>query len=96
MLPLAPFHRLFSNFSDRCLHTGGKDSRAYDTVKPLAENLGLNIDMRYKRDDSEGVAQAVQDFRGPGNILICGEHEAMTNIATAIGAEDAPEYPKKQ
>ena len=62
------------------------------TVEPLAESLGLKVNKDIHRDSSEEVAQAVRAFQGPGNILICWEHKALTNIATAIGVQDAPEY----
>lgn len=74
------------------IRADGKDARPDLTVKPLADSLGLEVDTRFKRDKSEEVAEAVNGFQGPGNILICWEHKALTDLATAIGVTDAPEY----
>lgn len=75
----------------------GHDERPYKTVLPLANSLGLStsnnsLDIRFKRDKSSKVAEAVSDFQGPGDILICWEHKALTDLATAIGVVDAPKY----
>lgn len=48
----------------------GKRKRPYDTVLPLANDLGLTVDVSCDRDDSECVADAVHDYEGEGNILI--------------------------
>jgi hypothetical protein len=71
------------------------------TVLPLADSLGLKVednsfDIRFKRDKSEKVAEAVRNFQGPGNILICWEHKALTDLATAIGVKNALEYDGEQ
>lgn len=75
----------------------GRDERPYLTVLPLADSLDLNeqnggLDIRFKRGDSGDVANAVKNFQGDGNILICWEHHALTDLATAIGVTNAPEY----
>lgn len=71
------------------------------TVLPLAHSLNLetednSFDIRFKRGKSEKVAEAVHNFQGPGNILICWEHKALTDLATAIGVVNAPEYDGEQ
>ena len=48
----------------------GKRQRPYDTVKPLADDLGLAVDTSCDRDDSGCVADFVEDYSGDGNILI--------------------------
>lgn len=55
---------------------GGKRKRPYDTVLPLANDLGLTVDVSCDRDDSECVADAVHDYEGDGNILIRYEHSS--------------------
>jgi hypothetical protein len=35
----------------------------------------------------------VESYDGPGNILICWEHDALTDIVDALGDKDAPTYP---
>lgn len=49
------------------------------------------------RDDPDCVAVAVAAFAATSdkNILICWEHDALTDIVEALGVrkEDAPTYP---
>ncbi|KAL4940972.1 hypothetical protein BDV06DRAFT_230024 [Aspergillus oleicola] len=71
----------------------GKRNRPYLTVKPLADDLGLEVDTSCDRDDPECVKDAVDDYDGDGNILICWEHDALTDIVEELGMDDAPEYP---
>lgn len=72
-----------------------KQTRPYLTVKPLADSLGPDVPFNYDidRDHVKKVADAVQDFRGPGNILICWEHDTLRKIAKEIGVKDPPKYP---
>jgi len=46
------------------------------------------------------VAKLVHKFSkhndGNSNVLVCWEHGVLTDIATALGVEDAPEYPGKR
>lgn len=41
---------------------------------------------------AECVADAVAAYDGTGNVLICWEHDALTDIVTALGGDDAPTY----
>jgi hypothetical protein len=66
-------------------YKGGGRFRAFNTVAPLAETLGLKIYSKIRRDDATGVAAAVKRLKGDGNILICWEHTQMANITAAIG-----------
>ena len=75
------------------MNEDGSRTRPRDTVTPLADSLGLPIDTRIDRNDSAGVAQAVKDYQGHGNILICWEHGQLQHIMKALGVEHAPEYP---
>lgn len=75
---------------------GGKRARPRDTVLPLANDLGLTIDISCDRDDADCVDDLVKDYNKSGsgqNILICWEHDALTDIAEALGDQDAPTYP---
>jgi len=77
---------------------GGQD-RPYLTMRPLAKSLKPDdVDFNHKihRDDASGVAQAVQEYSGPGNVLICWEHHRLGDIAKAIGVKVAPEYPENR
>jgi len=71
----------------------GSRARPRDTVLPLANALGLDIDTSVDRNDSQGVAEKVRNYNGQGNILICWEHGQLQDIMQAIGISDAPAYP---
>ncbi|KAA8641816.1 hypothetical protein EYZ11_006478 [Aspergillus tanneri] len=73
----------------------GKRARPYDTVHPLAEDLGLTVDTSCDRDDAGCVKDAVHKYDGKGNILICWEHKKLTDIVAELGDGDAPEYPSE-
>ncbi|KAF2092654.1 putative phosphoglycerate mutase family protein [Rhizodiscina lignyota] len=70
----------------------GSQQRPYDTVVPLANELGLTIDTSCQRDDQDCVAGVVEAYSGPGNILICWEHDALHDIVKALGDKNAPKY----
>jgi hypothetical protein len=72
---------------------GGKRQRPYLTVKPLADDLGLDVDTSCDRDDPKCVEDVVKDYDGEGNILICWEHDALHDIVKELGAKNAPDYP---
>ncbi|RLL94128.1 hypothetical protein CFD26_103415 [Aspergillus turcosus] len=71
----------------------GKRARPYETVEPLAEDLGLTVDTSCDRDDPKCVRDVVEGYTGSGNILICWEHDALTDIVEELGDDDAPSYP---
>ncbi|CAI6097432.1 unnamed protein product [Clonostachys chloroleuca] len=71
----------------------GKRKRPYDTVLPLAEDLGLTIDTHCDRDKPKCVAKAIKKYKGDGNILISWEHKKLTDVIKALGVDDAEKYP---
>ena len=71
----------------------GKRQRPLDTVKPLAGDLGLEVDTSCDRDDAKCVKKVVDKYDGKGNILICWEHDALKDIAEELGAKDVDDYP---
>ncbi|KAI1317560.1 hypothetical protein F5Y16DRAFT_148783 [Xylariaceae sp. FL0255] len=73
--------------------SSGARERPYETVEPLAEDLGLTVDTSCDRDDEKCVADAVDAFQGPGNVLICWEHSELSNIAEELGAKNVDSYP---
>ncbi|WPH03073.1 Hypothetical protein R9X50_00594700 [Acrodontium crateriforme] len=73
--------------------SSGARARPYDTVEPLAQDLGLTVDTSCDRDDPDCVASVVENYSGNGNILICWEHDALTDIVSALGDQNAPDYP---
>lgn len=60
-------------------------SRPYETVQPLAKDLGVEFKTNIHINDAAGVARVVEEYRGTGNILICWEHHHLSDIAKAIG-----------
>jgi hypothetical protein len=73
--------------------TDGSRARPLDTVQPLATDLGITVDTSCDRDDQKCVAKVVDNYTGRGNILICWEHSALTDIVDALGDSNAPTYP---
>ncbi|KAJ5609973.1 hypothetical protein N7510_006692 [Penicillium lagena] len=71
----------------------GKRDRPYETVEPLAQDLGITVDTSCDRDDPKCVKDVVEDYNGDGNILICWEHDALTDIVQELGDDNAPSYP---
>lgn len=57
-------NRIFSVLVD------GKRQRPYLTVLPLAQDLGLTVDVSCDRDDEDCVVDVVESYDGDGNILI--------------------------
>ncbi|KAG0274713.1 hypothetical protein BGZ96_004134, partial [Linnemannia gamsii] len=75
--------------------SAGNQARPYLTVQPLAADLGLTIDHSCARDDSSCVKNAVSNYKGSGNILICWQHTALSNIAKALNDNNALSYRNK-
>ena len=73
--------------------TDGSRQRPYDTVEPLANELGLTVDTSCSRGDQDCVADVVDSYGGLGNILICWEHDNLHDIVKALGDSNAPDYP---
>ncbi|OAA34618.1 hypothetical protein NOR_08376 [Metarhizium rileyi] len=74
----------------------GSRKRPFDTVSPLAQDLGLPVDTSCDRNDSRCVKEAVENYGGSGNVLICWEHKALRDIAEELGADNVKDYPKKR
>ncbi|KAF7964816.1 hypothetical protein HWV62_2741, partial [Athelia sp. TMB] len=74
----------------------GSRERPYETVLPLATDLGLTVDTSCDRDDSDCVKAAVKAYAGTSgskSVLICWEHGQLTDIASDLGVKKAPDYP---
>ncbi|KKA29066.1 hypothetical protein TD95_005257 [Thielaviopsis punctulata] len=65
--------------------SNGKQKRPFDTVKPLAKDLGLKVDTKCDRDDTDCVVNKIKNYTGKGNILICWEHKRLKKIVRALG-----------
>jgi hypothetical protein len=74
--------------------TDGKRRRPYDTLQPLADELGLTVDIDCERDNFKGFVAKIKSYKGEGNVLVCWEHKRLTDLAAALGVHNPPIYPK--
>lgn len=72
----------------------GLHRRSFETILPLAIDLGLAVDLSCKRNQVKCVANLVDKFQGPGNILISWRHGKMKEIVEELGSDHVPEYPE--
>jgi len=74
----------------------GSRDRPYDTVSPLATDLGIIVDTSCDRNDPKCVKHVVKAYAatsGSKNVLICWEHGELTDIASKLGIQNPPDYP---
>jgi hypothetical protein len=73
-----------------------KSRRSEETVAPLAQLIGVDINLKFSKGQETALAQAVLACDGP--VLIAWRHEGIPVIANAIlGAEVAPQtWPKER
>lgn len=73
--------------------SSGKRIRPYETVKPLADDLGLTIDHHCDRDDSDCAVDSISSFinnqasSSSVGVLLCWEHDALSDISKGLGDE---------
>ncbi|KAK4052635.1 hypothetical protein OIO90_004263 [Microbotryomycetes sp. JL221] len=72
--------------------------RPFETVQPLAKDLGLEVKTSCERDDPKCVIKLIQKFeQEPTNkgkdVLICWKHSFLHVIANALGEHDTTAYP---
>jgi hypothetical protein len=48
----------------------------------------LDVAAHGLRDHYDKAARRALSFKGPGNVLICWEHQALAGIAKAIGVQE--------
>jgi hypothetical protein len=66
-----------------------RSRRSQQTVTPLAQLLGIEIDLTFSKGQEKALAKAAQACTGP--VLIAWQHENINAIANSIlGAELAP------
>jgi len=65
----------------------GSRDRPYETVEPLANDLGLTIDHHCDRDDTDCAKDSIKSYadNNTGNILVCWEHKELGEIGDALG-----------
>ncbi|BGP57833.1 hypothetical protein JCM8202_002488 [Rhodotorula sphaerocarpa] len=74
----------------------GKRRRPYDTVKHLARDLGLKVDVSCEVDDFDCVRERVEEYArsgGKGDIAVCWKHSYLHKIARELGAKKTAPYP---
>jgi hypothetical protein len=71
--------------------------RALDTVVPLAETLRIKVDTDCDRDDAACLANKVHAAlaRRDGDVLVCWEHKALSNLVKELGDQHHMKYPSK-
>ena len=74
--------------------SNGKRIRPYNTVKPLADKLGLEVDHHCDKKDEDCVYDTIKKAAKDGKrtILVCWEHKHLTDIAEKLGIKGF-EYP---
>ena len=63
-------------------------NRPAETVKPLAESLGIKVQHDYEDDDVEGLVEEIfsnPEYKGK-TIVICWHHGMLPALATVLGA----------
>lgn len=68
--PLRHIYGTVGRANGECAHLDGSRKRPFDTVSPLAQDLGLEVDTSCDRNDSKCVKKVVKNYKGAGNILI--------------------------
>jgi hypothetical protein len=76
---------------------GGQDSdlslRPVETVTPLAQALGLQVQSQFQKDDVQGLVNDIlsnADYDGK-MVLICWEHKVIQTIAVQFGVTPTPD-----
>ncbi|GJE84699.1 phosphoglycerate mutase family protein [Phanerochaete sordida] len=72
-------------------------SDAVDTVIPLAESLGIPIDISCGHDDKDCVGDALSAFalkNTTASMLVVWDSDLLPDIAETLGANDVNDWPK--
>jgi hypothetical protein len=77
------------------LGKGGKGQRCQQTVAPLAENLHLEVQTRFKAEENAELAKQILGWeKHKETILICWTKERIPELMSALGVRKVP--PKLQ
>lgn len=70
---------------------GKKSTRPRDTVIPLADSLGLQVDLTYEADDIDGLVNGISNT--PEDvILVCWSNDNLKKIAKKFKIKDVPDW----
>ena len=70
----------------------GQSKRSIETVRPLADRLGQEIDTRFYEGDEKDLATAIRDLSG--TTLVSWHHETINEIVAHLG-DVVPPVPRK-
>jgi len=70
--------------------TPGGSTRPRDTLQPLADVLGLNIDLSISNDDAAGFAKKVQKLACNTTMLAAWDHNFLPALMGALHVPNAP------
>ncbi|ORX43933.1 hypothetical protein BCR36DRAFT_586398 [Piromyces finnis] len=71
-----------------------KSTRPKDTVTPLANSLGLQVDLSFTSGKYKDLAKTI--YSSPEEvILVCWGNDRIPNIANELGIDSAPEWKGK-
>jgi len=70
-------------------------ARTQQTVRPLAENLGLQVNEIDARNTDE-LAKRLKSDRPGGVMLVAGHSNSVPEIISAIGGEQPPAIPDRE
>ena len=62
---------------------GGESKRAIQTVTPLADHLGIEVDTHYQQGDEAHLAKEIRELRC--TTLVCWHHENIHKIVEHLG-----------
>jgi hypothetical protein len=81
---------IFASGREKCAGhgDGSKSRRPEETIEALAIKLGLEVDVRYAKEEEGKLAAAVE--RAGGTVLICWQHENIVAIVRALAGQNAP------
>ena len=69
--------------------------RTQETVKPLADRLGLPVSLVAAKDTSELLKQILTNHRGQ-TIFVSGHNNTVPELAAALGGEKLPLIPESE
>jgi hypothetical protein len=69
-------------------------SRCVDTVKPLASALHIEVQQYSHREFAKMVRTVLKGRKYEGKtVVICWDHDSLSDIASALGVVDPPKWP---
>ena len=86
--------RMFSNAGVNAIYAT-EYKRTQETVKPLADRLGLPVSLVDAKETPELLKQILTNHRGQ-TIFVSGHNNTVPELATALGGEKLPLIPESE